>query len=408
MAQKVFRYVATDKTNRQVTGTHKAETRQQVADYLMSRELFIVSIDQDIRSGLDGLANIQIGGISLKEKMLVSKQLATMLKAGLPVLQALEILGKQVGNKAIQGQIEEVQREVEGGTTLSFAFKKHSEIYNEVQINLLAAGEKSGNLIDVIVQMTEDLEKNLALRSKIRSAMIYPIIVFIAIIVVIIILIIFMVPTVQDLYRDFNAEDQIPGITLFLIAIADFFTNPIGLAVLAVVILISIFSFRSFAKSEAGEMVVAQLALKIPVFGNLIEKIMLSQFGYLMSMMMRSGVSILDAMAIVGKALGNPVFKKTVFDASEEVAKGVPLAVPLARSGVFPLLYIRMVSTGEQTGNLDKVLNDMGKFYEDEVNEITENLTKLLEPIILIVVGGAVAFLAVAVYLPIYSIGAVI
>jgi type IV pilus assembly protein PilC len=148
--------------------------------------------------------------------------------------------------------------------------------------------------------------------------------------------------------------------------------------------------------------------MNFPVFGDLITKIQLAQFGRLLSMLLVSGVSILDALKIVSKSMSNEIFKKEIEDSIEEVSKGVPMAVPLAKSGIFPLIFIRMISTGEQTGNLDKVLADMGKFYEDEVNEISSNLTKLMEPLILLIVGGLVGFLAVAVYLPIYQIGNVI
>jgi type IV pilus assembly protein PilC len=408
MALKKFKYVATDKTNQQVVGTYRAETREEVAEYLQSRDLLVVSITQDLGLDMESLSQVQIGGISLKDRMLLVKQLSTMLNAGLPIVQTLEILSKQVDNKALQANLQQVQSEVEGGSTLSVAFKKHTSIFNEVQINLLAAGEKSGNMVEVIAQVAEDMEKSHELQSKIKSAMIYPAIIFIAIGVVLVILITFMIPTVEALYADFGAEDQIPAITRFLINISDFFSNPIGLGIMLVVVAIAYFSFRSYARTEDGSYVVGNLTLKLPVFGAIIEKIQLAQFGRLLSMLLRSGVSIIDALRIVSNALGSPVFKRAIAGTIDEVSKGVPLAVPLAKTEVFPLLYTRMVSTGEQTGNLDKVLDDMGTYYEAEVNEMTGNLTKLMEPLILLIVGGMVGFLAVAVYLPIYSIGNVI
>jgi type IV pilus assembly protein PilC len=405
---KIYKYIATDKTNQQVVGTYKAETRDQVAEYLRSRELLIVSINEDISASFQRISELQLGGISVKERMLIAKQFSTMLQAGLPILQALEILSKQSTNKSVQDELIQVYNAVEGGSPLSQAFQKHSKIFSEIQINLLAAGEKSGNMIDVIAQIAVDLEKSNELTSKIRSAMIYPIIIFVAIIIVMAILMIFMIPTVESLYADFNALDKIPDITKFLIALSKFFSNPIGLIVTVLVIVVSVISFQSYKNTKAGRMSLAYLSFKIPVFGNLIQKIQLAQFGRLLAMLLRSGVSILDALAIVSKALSNPVYSKAVYDTIEEVSKGVPLAVPLAKTGIFPLLYIRMISTGEQTGNLDKVLADVGKFYDDEVNDITNNLTKLMEPLILLIVGGLVGFLAVAVYLPIYNIGNVI
>lgn len=408
MGLKKFKYVAADKTNQQVQGTYKAENREQVADYLRNRDLFVVSIQQEIGLDFQSLSEIQIGGVSLKERMMLVKQLATMLKAGLPLVQTLEVLSKQVENKALQESMALVQGEVEGGSTLSVGFQKHTKIFSEVQINLMAAGEKSGNMTEVILQIAEDMQKSHELRSKIRSAMIYPMMIFIAVFVVLIILVTFMIPTVETLYKDFNAEDKIPAITRFLVNVSNFFSNPIGLGVTILVVMIGYFSFRSYKSTEHGEYVVGGLTLRIPVAGQIVRKMQLAQFGRLLSMLLKSGVSIIDALKIVSNALSNPVYKKAVADSVDDVSKGVPLAVPLAKSGVFPLLYTRMVSTGEQTGNLDQVLADMGAFYEAEVNDLTNNLTKLMEPLILLVVGGMVGFLAVAVYLPIYQIGNVI
>ncbi len=408
MSQKKFKYVANDKTGQRVVGDYKAENRDQVADYLRERDLFIVSITQDLGLDFKSLSDIQIGGASLKDRMVLVKQMSTMMQAGLPVLQCLDILAKQLDSKQLQEQLESVQREIEGGSTLSSAFQKHAKLFNEVQINLISAGEKSGNLVEVIGQVAFDMEKSHALQSKLRSAMIYPAIIFFAIAIVMIILVVFMVPTVKSLYADFNALDKIPDITKFLISVSEFFQNPLGLGAIIFVLIIAFFLFRSFQSTEQGKMAIAGYSLKLPVFGQLIQKAQLAQFGRILSMLMKSGVPIIEALKIVSKSLSNPLYTKAIMQCAEEVSKGVPLAVPLANSAVFPLIYIRLVSTGEQTGNLDKVLADLGKYYDAEVDEITNNLTKLMEPIILLVVGGMVGFLAVAVYLPIYSIGNVI
>jgi len=406
--ERKFKYVASDKNNQQVIGNYKAENRDQVAEYLRSKELFVVSINQDLGIDFRDLSKIQIGGISLKERLILVKQLSAMLKAGLPVLQSLEILSKQLDNKALQEQLLQVYSDVEGGITLSAAFQKNTKLFNEIQINLLIAGEKSGNLVEIIEQIGEDMEKSNELKSKIRSAMIYPAIIFVVIGIVMVVLVVFMVPTVESLYKDFNAEDKIPTITKFLVVLSQFFTNPFGLGTIILVGIVGFISFNSFKATEGGRLIVAKITLKLPVFGSLIQKIQLAQFGRLLSMLLLSGVPIIEALRIVSKSLGNDVYQRAVASTIDKVAKGIPLAVPLANSGVFPLIYTRMISTGEQTGNLDKVLADMGKFYDAEVNETTNNLTKLMEPLILLIVGGMVAFIAVAVYLPIYSLGSVI
>lgn len=408
MAEKKFKYIANDKSGTQITGVYQAESRDQVAEYLRGRDLFIVSITQDLGLDLKSLSEIQIGGVPLRERMILVKQMSTMLQAGLPVLQSLDILSKQMENKSLRDQLDLVKRDIEGGSSLSSAFQKNSKLFNEVQINLLAAGEKSGNMVEVIGQVAADMEKGNDLRSKLRSALIYPAIIMVTILIVLVMLVVVMVPTVETLYGDFNAVDKIPDVTKVLISISDFFQNPIGLIIIFFSIVIAVFLFNSFRSTPQGKMAVAAYTLKVPVFGKLIEKAQLAQFGRLLSMLMVSGVPIIESLKIVSKALSNPIYQKAVADCVDQVAKGVPLAVPLANSGAFPLLYVRLVSTGEQTGNLDKVLADLGKFYDAEVNEITNNLTKLMEPLILLIVGGMVAFLAIAVYLPIYNIGNVI
>ncbi len=408
MSLNNYKYTATDKVGQQVSGTHKAQTRDQVAEYLQSQGYFVVSITQDLNATFEKLGDIQIGGIPLKDKLVLIKQLSAMMGAGLPVLQSLDILQKQMSNKSIQEQLLLAKNAVEGGSSLSVAFRKNTELFSEVQLNLLSAGEKSGNMVEVIRQIGVDMEKSYQLRSKIRSAMIYPAIIFIAIIVVVAVLIVYMIPAVEQLYRDFNAADQIPDITKFLITFSGFLSSPVGLIIVALIVAGGIITFRSFKATENGRMILARLYLKMPVFGSLIQNIQLAEFGRLLAMLMQSGVPIMEALRIVALALSNPVYTQAVMDTIPEVSKGTPLAIPLAKSGIFPLLYVRMIATAEQTGNLDKILADLGKFYEAEVNEITDNLTKLMEPLILLVVGAIVMFLAVAVYLPIYQIGNVI
>jgi len=402
---KSYQYKATDKNGVTIDGTFKANSRDQVADYLRGRELFIVTIQEDIQLSLEKLNEISIGGVSLKDKMLLMKQFYLMLTAGLPILQTLDILAKQMDNKSLQEQLDAVKTDVEGGAALSASFQKNSDIFSEIQLNLLAAGEKSGNLVEIVKQITADMESSNELLTKIRGAMIYPAIIFVAIIGVVAVLIVYMVPTVKSLYQDFNAEDKIPDITKLLISFSEFLNNPVGIIISLVIIGIAVAGFISFKNTPAGKAALARVVLRMPVFGDLIMKIQLAEFGRLLSMLLRSGVSILDSLKIVSTAMPNLVYQEAVLGTIDEVSKGVSLSIPLAKSGVFPLVYVRMIATGEQTGNLDKVLNDMGAFYAAEVKDITDNLSKLMEPLILLVVGGVVAFLAVAVYLPIYNIG---
>jgi type IV pilus assembly protein PilC len=398
-----YKYVAYSPKGKKTEGVYEAETREQVADYLHEQGLTVVSITEDIMTDLQRLANIQIGGLPIKEKVIFAKQLSLMLASGVPVVQALRILADQQKNISIKDKLRDIYTQVESGNKLSDAFTG-STFFNEVQLNLIAAGEKSGNLNIMLEQVADDLEKSKNLRGKIQGAMIYPVIIFIVLILVMVVVLVFMVPSVKDLYSDLGGG-ELPGVTQLLVNISGFFTNPFGIVTTLLVTLFSVIGFRYYYSTKGGRNMIDKMLLKMPIFGSLLVKIQLTQFCRLLSMLMKSGVPIIEAMNVVAKALGNATFRNVVENAAIEVTKGTPISVPLASGKVFPEILLKIIATGEDTGNLDQVLADMGKYYANEVDEITSNLTKLMEPIILLIVGGMVGFIAIAVYLPIYSIG---
>lgn len=399
-----FTYIATSRSGQKSTGEVEAETRDEVANSLHQQGLVVVSIDENLALDLDSLMNIQIGGVPLAERVIFAKQLSTMIAAGLPLIQALNIMVQQTENKAMRENLLKVYKSVEAGTSLSDSFRREGKIFNELQVSLIEAGEKSGTLNEIMLRIAEELEKSKKLRSKIVGAMIYPVIIFFVMIIVFVLLIVFMVPSVKDLYADFGS-DELPAVTQFLVTLGEAFTNPFFIAIAAILIVSVVGGLRYYYSTEKGRRGVDGFLLKFPVFGPLLQKIQLAQFTRLLALLLRSGVPIVDALNTVANAMGNSLFEDAVKRSALEVQKGSSLTIPLAESNIFPIILLKMISTGEETGKLDQIAYDMAIYYEEEVNELTSNLTRLMEPFILLIVGGMVAFIAVAIYLPLYSLG---
>jgi type IV pilus assembly protein PilC len=400
----VYEYAAVDNSGKSIKGDYEAKNRNEVVDFLHEKNLVVLHIDEKVKFGLKDIMKIQIGGIPLTNKVVFSKQLATMLSAGLPLLQALEVLSSQEKNAALKKALDNIVSLVEGGSKLSKAFARQKGVYSAVELNLIAAGEESGNLVEMIQKIADNMEKQKDFKAKLQGAMIYPAIIFVAIIVVVILLMIFMVPAVEELYQDFGSE--LPWITQFVVNISNFFIS-FWWALLFVVVA-GVISVRYYYSTPPGKEVIDRFLLSMPIFGKLTTKMQIAEFARLLSMLLKSGIPIIDALNIVAGALPNVHYKKALKEIALEVEKGIPLAVPISKNEDFPLIVSRIIATGENTGNLDKVLEDLAKYYQTEVDNITANLTKLMEPVILLIVGGVVAFLALVVYMPIYQLADVI
>ncbi len=399
-----FKYTAADKTGTQIQGEWEAPSREDVVNYLHQKDLMVISIEENVALNFKELSQIQIGGFSLKDKLIVTKQLVAMLQAGLPLTQAMDVLKDQAPKEAMKEQLAKVHADLQNGSPLSASFHKNTKIFSEVQINLINAGEKSGNLVEILTKVADDMEKANKLKSKIKGAMIYPAIIVTAIIGVMIILIVFMVPQMEKLYADFGIQ-ELPAVTKMIVGLGNFMTSLYGLLTAILIVLGVIASSYYYKSTDSGKRIFHRIALKLPIFGGLNEKIQVAEFSRLLALLLSSGVPIIDALNIVAKSTSNMIYSDSIRIAAKKVSKGVPLAVPLAQENVFPKVFTRVVAVGEETGKLDQILVDMSKFYDNEVNEIADSLTKLLEPIILLVVAGLVGFLAVAVYWPIYSLG---
>jgi type IV pilus assembly protein PilC len=404
---KEFTYVVVTKEGNKVQETKQAENKTELVNFLNSQGMTIITLRENVGLSFNKLKKIEIGGIGLTEKVLLSKQLSTMISAGIPIIQAIGILSDQAQKDSVKEKLNEVYKKIESGFALSKAFKTGGGIFSEVQINLMEAGEKSGNLNEMLTKVAEDLEKSKSLRGKVLGALIYPAIILVVLVIIMAIMILFMVPQIKELYLTLGQE-ELPFVTQTLIDVGSSAGNPIVLISMILIIISAIIGYKFYVSDFERSISVAKIKLKIPVFGNLVRKIQLTEFCRINSMLIKSGIPIIEAIEITGNALSNNLYKKIVLDSKKEVAKGNAFSIGLAKNNedkAFPEILIRILATGEESGKVDMVLEDMYKYYDAEVEQITANLTKLLEPFILVVVGGLVAFLAVAIYLPIYQVG---
>ncbi len=401
-----FKYTAVTSDGNRINGQKQAASKDDIVSFLNNNGMTIVMIEEDIGLSFNKLLKINIGGLSITEKVLIVKQLSTMISAGIPLIQAIDILVQQAEKESTKEKIQNIYKSIESGISLSEAFEKEEGIFSEVQINLIAAGEKSGNLNEMLGKVAEDMDKSKNLRGKIVGAMIYPVIIFVVMIAVLIIMITFMVPQLEQLYESLG-QTELPLVTRILVSIGGIFTNTLGIIFVPIFLLSSILGYKYFVSTKGGRRAVDKFKLKIPIFGNLITKIELVEFTRILSMLLKSGIPIIDAVDIVSRAMGNVLFVNTVYNSKQGLIKGDALSIALVKNnkdGVFPLILLKILSTGEEAGKLDKVLDDMSKYYEAEVEQITSNLTKLMEPLILVIAGVMVAFLAIAIYFPLYQI----
>ncbi|MBD3329304.1 hypothetical protein GF357_02310 [Candidatus Dojkabacteria bacterium] len=402
---KRFKYQAKTKAGAISKGVLEAKSKQSVVESLQSRGLVVLSVSEEIGLTLEKLQQINIGNVPIKEIVIFMRQFATMISAGLPLTQSLRILGEQARNPKFKAALETVLSDVEGGVSLAKALKRTSNVFDEITINLIEAGEESGNLEDIMKRLAEEIEKKKKLRDKVRSAMTYPALTLVTLIGAVVIMMVVLVPALEEVYSSFG-DQQLPAITRMLIWISNTMFSYWWL--IAIVLALLGIGLKLYLDTPKGKRFFAMLSIKMPVIGPLIVNIQLSQFTRVLSLLLSSGLSIIQALQLTANSLNNILFREAVLNAIDDVEKGVPLALPISRSEVFPIIVSQMITVGEETGALDHVLEKMSDFYESEVEYMTNNLSTLLEPILLIIMGGVVAFVAASVYLPMFNIAGAI
>lgn len=399
-----FKYSARDQQGKVIEGDLEAKDLSSATDLLHDRGLVIVSLKEAVGIDWEKLSEINIGGIPMKDKVIFMRQMATMVGAGLPLTRSLEIMVQQASNPKFKKILQNVLASIQSGKSLADSFRMEEEVFDLITINLIEAGEESGNLENILEKIAVELEEKNALTRKIKSAMIYPAIILIVIIAVIVLMMLVLVPSMADIYKDFDAE--LPFATKFLIGMSGLFVDYWW--VVLSVFLVLVVGFKYYVDTPKGKRNLDKLLLKIPSFGVIIAKVQLSQFTRILSLLLSSGVPIIKAIELTANSLGNTMFRETLEEAKDEVEKGGPLALPIARSEYYPLLVSSMIAVGEETGEIDSVLSKVAEYYKEEVDAATSNLSSLLEPVFLIIMGLAIGFIAVAVYMPMFQLSTAI
>lgn len=339
-----------------------------------------------------------------KDIVVFTRQLSTMIDAGLPLVQCLSILSTQQSNPTFKKVLRAIQSDVESGTTFADSMRKHPKIFDNLYSNMIEAGETGGILDTILSRLAIFMEKTMALKKKIKGAMTYPLICLAISILILGVILIFVIPVFDEMFTSFGSTLPVP--TQIVISMSDFVKGNILFMLIGLVAVV--FIFKKIYSTERGRFRIDALMLRAPVFGILIRKIAVAKFTRTLSTMLQSGVPILEALAVVARTSGNKVIERAVFRVSDAIAEGRPIAEPLNESGVFPNMVVQMINVGESVGALDTMLEKIADFYDEEVDQAVENLTAMIEPFMMVFLGGMIGGLVVAMYLPIFKIASVV
>ncbi len=337
--------------------------------------------------------------ITGKDLVIFTRQLSTMIDAGLPLVQGLEILAKQQENKSFKKVLTNIKTDVETGTTFADAMRKHPNVFDNLFSNMIEAGETGGILDTILGRLAVFMEKSMALKKKIKGAMTYPTICLAISALILVVILVFVIPVFEEMFATFGSALPLP--TQIVVNMSNTFKSNfpwIGMGLFAVIYIV-----KRIYHSEQGRIKMDKMFLMAPVIGPLIRKVAVSRFTRTLSTMLQSGVPILDALQVVAKTSGNKVIEAAVFRVADSIAEGRPIAEPLEESGVFPNMVVQMINVGESVGALDTMLSKIADFYDGEVDQAVDNLTAMIEPLMMVVLGGMIGGLVVAMYLPIFS-----
>ncbi|MBF0484122.1 MAG: type II secretion system F family protein [Candidatus Omnitrophica bacterium] len=391
-----FKYVGKDAESKSITGKISADDRNAVIEELRKRKLTIISVtevkDEKVKAGARKK-------VKPEEVVLFARQLATMVEAGMPILQGLNALSEQTTNEGFKKVLTEVEMDIKHGSSLSSSFAKHPYVFNNLFVNLVKVGETGGILATVLDRVSTYMEKTLSLQRKVKSALVYPAVVVSMAGIITIILLVKVVPTFSGIYSSFGKE--LPPMTQVLVNTSNFLRSYLLLVVAAIVGLI--FAMNRWHKTEKGAVAIDGAILRMPVFGELLRKVAVSRFTRTLATLVQSGVPILESLNIVEKTIGNRVLENVIKDVQTSVRQGESLAVPLEKSSVFPPMVTRMISIGEKSGQMEKMLLKVSEFYDDQVDTAVEGLTSMIEPLIIGVMGIVIGFIVVALFMPILS-----
>ena len=398
-----YEYTAINKSNKTVSGTVDAADRNAATALLRQQDMKPLSIKAK-KSGFDP-NNIQIGFLTKKKPknkdlVVFTRQLSTMISAGVPLVRSLATLQQQTDNQTFKETIGKIGKEVESGKSFAEALEKFPDTFSEIYVNMVKAGEAGGILEEILNRLAFQQEKDASIRKKLKSAMTYPAVLLVITILAFFAIMIFVIPKIGEIITDLGGEDaSLPVQTEVMLAISDFMINSWPIMIGGIVV--GAVAFRRYIKTPKGKVNWHRVLLKIPVVKTVVTKVAIARFARIFSSLMASGVAVLDAINITAEALGNKVIEKDLKDAAKEVTAGRQLSEPLADSSVFPPIVAQMMSVGEETGQTDTVLVKIADFYEEEVDALVDGMSSIIEPIMIAVMGGMVGLIAASVIGPI-------
>lgn len=394
----IFKYLVKNKRGENIRGKVEAVSRSQAVSTLLGRDLFVIDV-APLGQNSGFLGNLNRNKIKFEELVNFTRQLATMINAGLPLATSLSILEEQ--SKTDMAKLTgNLLKDVEGGLSFSMALDKYRDNFSRIYVQLVKAGEMGGVLDSVLDRLAITMEKEKDFRAKTKGAMVYPVIIILAMVAVAIVMMVAVIPKLTTMYQDFGAE--LPAATKILMSLSDFFVNYWWLLVFIIGALGM--GLRAFKKTPRGELTLNRFMLKLPIVGVLQQKIVLTDFTRTLSLLLGAGVSLLEALEVVAGAIGSAVYREQLKEINQQVEKGVTLSDAVAHYENFPPILYQMIAVGEETGKLDEILAKISEYFEKESEYAIKNLTTAIEPMIMIMLGLGVGFIVIAIIMPIYSL----
>jgi type IV pilus assembly protein PilC len=399
----VYQWVGKNRSNEVVKGEIELASEDAVKNHLAKLRITPTKVKKKPKDLFENVAFLQ-PPVTEKDIIIFSRQFSTMIDAGLPIIQCLDILYAQQENKTFKNMLKDIKESVEGGQTLAEALRKYPKAFDDLFVNMVAAGEAGGILDTILRRLSAYMEKAAKLKAQVKGAMTYPVITIIIAVVVVGVILVFVIPVFQEMFEGLGGELPVP--TKIVVAMSDFAKDNILYIIVGAVIFF--YAFGRYKKTAKGRVMIDAASLKMPVIGPLLRRVAVAKFTRTMGTMLSSGVAILEALDIVAKTAGNKVIERSIYNVRSAIAEGRTMADPLAESGVFPAMVCSMIAVGESTGALDSMLEKIADFYDDEVDQAVENLTAMIEPFMMVFLGTVIGGLVVAMYLPVFKMAGAI
>jgi len=398
-----FAYVVKDKAGKTHNGTLETDSRNSLIEQLWKQEFVIISIEER-QQGKISLLKVGQPKVKTVQLVVFSRQLATMVESGIPIVSALDVLSDQLEDRSFKQTLQRIRDDVEAGASLSEATGRHPRIFSDFFVNMLRAGESSGHLDEILDRVASYLEKVENLQRKVKASLFYPAFVSVLAFGITTFLVVVIVPKFKEIFTSLGG--QLPMPTLILLGISDFMRKFLVIEIVGFFLLGV--ACKTYVSTPAGRFWLDRLTLQAPIIGKLMQKVVIARFSRTLATLVKSGVPILSSLEIVAKTAGNKVVERAVIEARSSIKEGENIADPLARSKVFPPMVTRMISVGEKTGELEKMLTKIADFYENEVDAAVTALTSLIEPLVIAILGVVIGGIVVALFLPVFQISTLV